>query len=417
MPPSIPPAPVPDPIVLRGRVVTPEAVIDDGVVVVDGGRIAWVGPVADAGAVGPAAAAIASTQAPSDRTILPGLVDLHNHGGAGVGFPDAPDAEAARPAVAEHLAHGTTRMVASLVTAAPDTLRARVGALADLADAGEIVGIHLEGPFLNEVRRGAHDPALLLDGDPALTADLLVIGRGHVVSMTIAPDSPGVVGPGGVAQTLIAAGAVPSFGHTDAAAPAMRAALVEAVEAMAGSVRSRPTITHLFNGMRPIHHRDPGPVPPALAFARQGAVVVELIGDGTHLSPDLVREVFDLVGPEHIALVTDAMAATGMPDGQYLLGELAVQVTSGVARLVEGGSIAGGTAHLIDVVRTTVDGGVGLREAVLAASATPAAVLGLADVGALRAGYRADVVVTDADLRVQQVYRDGVAVPGPGAVG
>ncbi|TDE96020.1 N-acetylglucosamine-6-phosphate deacetylase [Occultella glacieicola] len=407
--------PAPEPIALRGRVVTPEAVLADGVVVLDGGRITWVGPVADARAEAgaPPAAVAAGARAASDRTILPGLVDLHNHGGAGVGFPDAADAGSARRGVAEHLAHGTTRMVASLVTAAPDTLRARVATLAELADTGEILGIHLEGPFLNAERRGAHDPTLLIDGDPVLTAELLALGRGHVVSMTIAPDSPGVVGPGGVAQTLIAGGAVPSFGHTDAAAPAMRAALVEAVTAMAGGARSRPTVTHLFNGMRPIHHRDPGPVPPALALARLGQVVVELIGDGTHLSADLVREVFDLVGAEHIALVTDAMAATGMADGQYRLGGLAVQVTSGVARLVEGGSIAGGTAHLIDVVRTTVDGGVGLREAVLAASATPATVLGTADLGALRVGNRADVVVTDADLRVQQVFRDGVDVAEP----
>src|SRR5665647_2883453 len=146
------------PTYLRGRVVTPTAVIDDGVVVVDGDTIAWVGPAGAAGRHGwPDAPGAAET--PS--TLLPGLVDVHNHGGGGAGFPDVSTPGEARVAIREHLAHGTTTLVASLVTATPDTLRQRVAVLTALADAGELAGIHLEGPFLATARCGAQDPDLI----------------------------------------------------------------------------------------------------------------------------------------------------------------------------------------------------------------------------------------------------------------
>jgi len=170
------------------------------------------------------------------------------------------------------------------------------------------------------------------------------------------------------------------------------------------------TVTHLFNGMRPLTHRDPGPIPVFLAAAARGEAVVELIGDGTHVAPELVESIFSLVGADNIALVTDAMAAAGMPDGAYRLGSQDVTVADGVARLTHGGSIAGGTAHLLDVVRTTVAGGVPLVDVVRAAATTPAAVLGDDRVGALEAGRRADIVLTDDDLRVLSVRRAGVVV-------
>jgi N-acetylglucosamine-6-phosphate deacetylase len=162
--------------------------------------------------------------------------------------------------------------------------------------------------------------------------------------------------------------------------------------------------------MRPLTHRDPGPIPELLAAAGRGDIVVELIGDGTHVDPDMVRSIFELVGAQNVALVTDAMAAAGMPDGAYRLGSLQVTVTDGVARLTEGGAIAGGTAHLLDVLRTTVAGGVPLLDAVLSASTTPATVLGDPRIGALQAGCRADVVLTDQDLSVVQVLRAGTVV-------
>jgi N-acetylglucosamine-6-phosphate deacetylase len=395
---------------LRGRVVTPTGVIEDGVVVVLGDAIGWVG-----------AAAVAAHEGWPDApdpvadpvTLLPGLVDLHAHGGGGASFPDATTPAEALVAVREHRDHGTTTLVASLVTAAPATLRQRVGVLAALAEAQEIAGIHLEGPFVAQTRCGAQDPLLIQAPDVALVRELAELARGHLVTMTVAPELPGIAGDGGVAEALIAAGALPSFGHTDASWGQTAAALADAHARLDAAPRrrsARATVTHLFNGMRPLAHRDPGPIPAFLAAAARGEAVIELIGDGTHLAPELVQSIFSLVGAQNIALVTDAMAAAGMADGAYRLGSLDVTVEHGVARLAHGGAIAGGTAHLLDIVRTTVAGGVPLVDAVLAAATTPAAVLGDERVGALEAGRRADIVVTDGALKVLSVRRGGEVV-------
>lgn len=401
--------------VLVGRVVTPTGVLDDGVVAVQDGRVAWVGARADA-----AAAGYADVPAGDGATLLPGLVDVHDHGGGGASFPDAATLDEARVAAREHLRHGTTSLVASLVTAPRDVLLARTANLADLADAGEVVGIHLEGPFLSEVRCGAQNPHDMLEGDPELVRAIAAAARGYLRTMTVAPEVPGVVGTGGVIETLVEVGALPSIGHTDASTEQTEAAIAAGVAALAAAGRpgARMTATHLFNGMRPLHHREPGPIAACLAAAARGELVVELVADGTHLAHGTIRSVVELVGshvgadgavagPDAVALVTDAMAAAGMADGAYELGPMRVTVAHGVARLTEGGSIAGGTYHLLDVVRETVEAGVPLVDAVRAASWTPAGVLGLDDRGGLVAGRRADVVVTDADLRVREVLRAG----------
>ena len=395
---------------LRGRVVAPTAVIEDGVVVVEGETIAWVGPAVEAAGHGWTDAPEAGA---SPTTLLPGLVDVHNHGGGGAGFPDAQTPDEARVAIREHLAHGTTTLVASLVTATPATLRQRVGVLTALAEAGELAGIHLEGPFLSTIRCGAQDPDLIQTPDADLVRELAEAAQGYLVTMTVAPELVGVAGDGGVIEALVTAGALPSFGHTDASWAQTSAAVADArarLDATPGRRSARPTVTHLFNGMRPLAHRDPGPIPELLAAAGRGDVVVELIGDGTHLAPELVRSIFELVGADNVALVTDAMAAAGMADGAYRLGSQDVTVTDGVARLTHGGAIAGGTAHLLDVLRTTVAGGVPLVDAVRAAATTPASVLGDPRLGALEVGRRADVAVTDADLRIIEVLRAGVVV-------
>lgn len=392
---------------VAGALVLPEGVLADGVVVVDGERIGWVGPAADVPA---AYRAVPTLQAPPGGHVLPGLVDLHCHGGGGASFPDALDEDEALAAVREHRRHGTTTLVASLVTAAPDDLLRQVRLLARLADDGEIAGIHLEGPFLSVARCGAQDPRLIVPPDAGLTRALLEAGRGHVVTMTLAPEGPGALDDDGVAAVLARGGALPSWGHTDAD-PATAARALAVSRRLLGDPDAggrRPTVTHLFNGMRPWDHRAPGPAGEFLVAARRGRAVVELVGDGTHVDPAVVREVVELVGRDGVALVTDAMAAAGMPDGAYRLGPLQVVVADGVARLAEGGAIAGGTAHLLDVVRATVGGGVPLADAVHLASAVPAAVLGLTDRGSLVAGTRADVVVTDAELRPVTVLRGGV---------
>ena len=404
------------PVVLRGRVVTADRVIADGAVVVEGERIVWVGAIESATAPAALAALIAATPAPAPgTTVLPGLIDLHNHGGGGASFPDATGLDEVRRAAREHLAHGTTSLVASLVTADAGTLLARVALLADAVDVGELAGIHLEGPFLSAARCGAQNPGDMIPGDPDLVRAVAVAARGHLVTMTIAPEIDGIRGPGGVIEALAAAGAVPSLGHTDASAEVVDDAVAETRAALAtsGARSGRPTATHLFNGMRPLHHRDPGPIASCLAAAGRGELVVELIADGAHLAAGTVRAVFDLVGAGSIALVTDAMAAAGMADGTYDLGPMRVRVAGGVARLADGDAIAGGTAHLLDVVRFTVGAGVPLEVAVRAASGTPAAVLGRRDLGALEAGRRADVVVVDDALAPRAIMRAGEWVRPP----
>lgn len=388
-------------MIVRGQVVTPDTVLTDGVVALEDGVISWVGAAADARAAG-LGEQVGATE-PDPSYVLPGLVDLHNHGGGGQSFPDSTDLDQVRAAVSQHRRHGTTGVVASLVTAAPQTLADRVSLLADAAEAGEIAGIHLEGPFLSVARCGAQDPELIIAPDTALTTRLLELGRGHVVTMTVAPEAPGVLGADGVVAALVEGGALPSWGHTDASASVMRHAL-EATSSMFDGARSpRATVTHLCNGMPPMHHRNPGPVPVALAAASNGEVVVELIADGTHLAPELVAEIFAMVGAQNIALVTDAMAAAGMPDGVYQLGSKQVSVADGIARLTDGGSIAGGTAHLLDVVRGTVAAGVPLHQAVLSAATVPTQVLGHRELGrpagAIRAGHRATLLRVSADLR------------------
>lgn len=386
--------------VLRGRVVTPGAVIADGAVAISGNEFTYVGPWRQApGAV----LAQGALGAPSGY-LLPGLVDIHNHGAMGVSFPDITVVSDVEIAVAEHTAHGTAHLLGSLVTAEVETLRRQVALLAEAADEGLIAGIHLEGPFISRARRGAQNPAHIIAGDPDLTRELIRLGRGHVRTMTLAPETPELRG---VLAVLADGGVVPSFGHTDADEACMREAIDHAGRIYAGTGR-RATVTHLFNGMRPIHHRDPGPVPPALAAAARGEVVVELIGDGVHLHPGIVTDVFAMVGAENIALVTDAMAATGKPDGRYRLGGLDVVVSGGVARLAGGDSLAGGeslaggTAHLLDVIRTTVAGGVEVVDAVRSASVVPAQVIDpSARFGALRPGYAAHVVCVDETFRIR----------------
>lgn len=399
--------------VLRGRVVTPDDVLDDGAVVVEGPQLRWVGPAA--GIPEPWREAL---PAPSADTLLPGLVDIHCHGGGGASFPDATTPDEVTTAAREHLAHGTTSLVASLVTAAGDVMVERAALLADAVEGGILAGIHSEGPFVSHERRGAQSPDYLVPGDPALVRRLVEASRGALVTMTVAPEVPGVVAPpDDVMAALVAGAALPSLGHTDANAEQAEAAIARAVALVRANpftAGQRPTATHLFNGMRPLHHRDPGPVAACLAAAARGELVVELVADGTHLADETVKTVFDLVGPDAIALVTDAMAAAGLGDGDYRLGPMAVRVADGVARIVgpdgSSGSIAGGIAHLLDVVRCTVRAGVPLVDAVRAASHTPADVLGLRDRGRLAAGHRADLVVVDDDLRPRRVMRLGAWV-------
>ena len=394
-------------LALHGTAVLEQGLVPDALLLIGGGDILWAGPAAHA----PQHRA-ARTLA-HDGLLLPGLVDLHCHGGGGASFPDASDAAEMLTAVREHRRHGTTSLVASLVTADAATLRERVRDLSQLAADGEIAAIHLEGPFLSVERRGAQNPEHIVDGDAELVRELAAIAGGALATMTVAPE---VEGADGVIEALADVGAVPSLGHTDGSSSQMTHAISTARTALRRQ-RGRsplPTATHLFNGMRPIHHRDPGPALAALDAAARGELVVEVIADGVHLDARTVAHVFSIAAEDTVVLVTDAMAAAGMPEGQYRLGALDVTVEAGVATLTGAGAIAGGTAHLLDVLRFAVlEAGVDLVQAVRAASSVPAAVLGLQDrIGSLAAGRRADVVLADAQLNPVSVLRAGLAVSG-----
>ncbi len=389
---------------LTGRIVTPDAVVEDGVVLLVADRIAFVGPSSQlprehAGARTPEGWV-------SGRTLLPGLVDAHCHGGAGGEF--GPDLDSSRLAARHHHLHGTTTLLGSLVSNGATELLHGVRSCSSLVAAGELAGIHLEGPFLSMDRRGAQNPAVLTDVDPALVESLVLAtaeagAPGAIAQMTYAPERPG----GDVLPRLLAGhGIIPALGHTDADADTAWASLRAGREL--GVRGGRPLVTHVFNGMPPLHHRAPGPVAACLAQAAAGDAVLEVIGDGVHLSAGTVRMLFELVGPDAICLITDAMAASGMPDGTYLLGGQEVTVAERTARLTEGGSIAGGVATLLDVVRWCVfQAGIGLLDAVTAASRTPARTLDLPGVGTLEAGHRADLLVVDDGLALHAVLRHG----------
>lgn len=392
-------------LIVRGRVVTGSMDVTDGVIAVDGGHITFAGPASEFPGSNSAREAL---PAAADRILLPGLVDLHCHGAQGSDFSEG-SVDGARSAARYLHSRGTTTLLASLVTGSPEHLVRNLKALRILAEEGLIAGSHLEGPFLASGQCGAHDPGLLLEPDARVMAELLEAAGPTLASMTLAAELPGAAE---LVDLLAPQGVIPSLGHTAADAHAAAEFLEHAAAGLADPAnptgRFRPTVTHLFNAMPSLHHRSPGPVSASLRAAHAGNAVVELIADGVHLAPETVKLVFDLVGAENIALVTDSMAATGLQDGQYRLGTLAVTVDQGVARVDSTGAIAGGTATLLDVVRTTVAAGVALQDAVLAASAVPAAVLGLSSqAGDLRAGMPADVVVVDSDLNLGGVLRRG----------
>ncbi|WP_337925094.1 N-acetylglucosamine-6-phosphate deacetylase [Arthrobacter jiangjiafuii] len=412
--------------VIRGRALLGSRIVSDSAVAVAGAGILYAGPEAGlasglaAELAGAGAGTLNEVQLAPGQLAVPGLVDLHCHGGYGTDFPSA-DAASARTALRRMHAAGTTTVLASLVTAAPDDLLSGLEVFAGLAEAGDVAGIHLEGPFLSTARCGAQDPRWLRAFDPDFAAALLAAGRGQLRTMTYAPDLPGAHE---LVDLLTAHGVVPSLGHTAAAAHDAGASLAQAAAglasarasgdpdlAMSGSVASGPavpTVTHLFNGMDPLHHRSPGAVAAALRAARAGKAVVELIADNVHLDPYLVATMFELLGAGNIVLVTDAMAAAGLDDGTYRLGPAEVLVRNGVARL-ESGAIAGGTASMLDLVRNAVTAGVPLEAALRSATEVPARVLGASGrIGTLAPGATADVLLLDAGLRATGVMRHGV---------
>jgi N-acetylglucosamine-6-phosphate deacetylase len=325
----------------------------------------------------------------SEGFVLPGLVDGHCHGGAGHGFADG--ADAARRAVAVHRRGGTTTLIASLVSAQPAPLLAAVHELAPLVADGTIDGIHLEGPYLSAARRGAHPASALRRPDLDEMLSLLHASKDTITTVTVAPELPGALQ---LIRALTQRAVRVGIGHTDSDAADTRAA-IDAGASIA---------THLFNGMAQIHHRAGGPV---VALTTDPRVTCELICDGQHLSADVVRWLWPLLARDRVMLVSDASPATGMPDGHYQLGTQSVELHGSAVWTADGGSLAGSCITLLDAVRWCVQIGIGLAEAVQAASDTPARILGLADRGRLAPGYRGDLVITDRDVRPTRVMLAG----------
>lgn len=365
-----------------GRIVAADGVLTEGWLQTDGQTIARLGT--------------GEPPEPPDRDlggawVVPGFVDIHVHGGGRASYVPG-DQDQALTAAALHRQHGTTTTMASLVTGTLEALTAAVSELTELVEDGVLAGIHLEGPFLSMKRCGAHDPGLLIDPEPGVVRALLDAGRGSIKMVTLAAE---LQQANDAVATLAGEGVIAAIGHTDASYDETRAAIG------AGAT----VATHLFNAMRPVHHRDPGPVPALLEDER---ITVELICDGVHLHPAIVRTAVAAAGADRVVLVTDAMDAAGAGDGSYLLGELAVEVVDGVARLADGGAIAGSTLTMDRAFRFVAEAGVPVPDAVRMASTNPARLLGLSDrVGELRTGLDADLVVLDAGFELQAVMAKG----------
>ncbi|MFJ4044559.1 N-acetylglucosamine-6-phosphate deacetylase [Microbacterium sp. NPDC089987] len=366
------------------------SITDDGWVRFEDGRVAARG-IGDDWA--PADDVVDATAAAGpDALLTPGFIDIHGHGGAGAAYDDG--VEAIRRGREMHRSHGTTRAVISLVTATIDDLAAQVATIADLAETdADILGSHLEGPFLDPGHQGAHEPSLLRHPQAADVSRLLEAGRGTVRQVTIAPELPGGLE---AVRLVVAAGAAAAVGHTDADADVARQAFD------AGAT----ILTHAFNAMNGIHHRAPGPV---LTAAADHRVVLEGIADNFHLSPPVIKLLFD-VAPGRVALITDAMAAAGSADGHYDLGAVKVTVKDGMARTDGTGSIAGSTLTQDVALRRAVEAGVPVSDAVRALTTTPAQAVGHGEVlGALRPGMLADAVLLSAGYEVRRVWVGGAA--------
>ncbi len=326
--------------------------------------------------------------------LLPGYVDLHMHGGGGHSV--AHSLEAMEAAVAFHRGRGTTATLVSLMTASVAEMSEQLRWAAELTRRGptvrgHVLGSHLEGPFLSPRRRGAQNAAHMIAPDPSILNRMLVAAEGTLRMITLAPELDGAMG---LIAPLREAGVIPAMGHSDATYEEAAAAI------HAGVVH----VTHLFNGMPPLHHRAPGLAGAAL----EAGISCELINDGRHVHPAMIGLVAELIGCP--VLITDAIDATGVGDGSFVLAGQEVHVQDGEARLASTRSLAGSTLTMDQALRRAVkDSGFSIETASAAASTNPARVLGLdASIGSIAPRRQADLVVLDDDLQVTAVMAAGV---------
>lgn len=319
---------------------------------------------------------------------VPGFVDLQVNGFGGVDFLTA-DADGYRQAADAILETGVTAFLATLITSPEEQLLAALREVPARSDGARVLGAHLEGPFLSALRLGIHPAGARRNPDLELLERLLDAGPVRLV--TLAPELPGA---SAVIERLLLREVAVSAGHSDASAE-------EANAAFDLGVRS---VTHLFNAMRPFHHRDPGIVGAALA---RPDVVVQLILDWVHVAPVTAAMVWQ-AAQGRIALVTDAVAGAGLDDGAFRLGDLDVEIRDGVARGTSG-ALAGSTLTMVEAVRNLHALGVPLEDAVGAATEVPARVLRLPAAGRIAIGLPADVVVLSDELEIERVLVEGRA--------
>lgn len=334
---------------------------------------------------------------PIDGVVLPGFIDMHVHGAAGADFMDA-DPRSISRITSHHLRHGTTALAATTLSASPEHLMAAVRSIAGFGadrprEDSEIVGIHLEGPFLNPEKAGAQDISSLRAPDIAEVEELIRIAPGLRWIITLAPEVDGA----GTFIERFRSEMIISVGHTNAT-------FGEALEAFE---RGATHVTHMFNAMPPLHHREPGVIGAVLA---SGNVTAELIADGVHVHPAVLRY-FAQALPGRICLVTDAMRACGMPHGTYSLYQHQVTVGDSGARL-QNGDLAGSTLTMMQAVCNMIElAGLPLEMVVPLATEVPARILGVSDrKGRLEVGFDADLVVISPKLTLERVFARGAEI-------
>jgi N-acetylglucosamine-6-phosphate deacetylase len=341
----------------------------------------------------------------ADGILAPGFIDMHIHGGAGHDVMEA--GAGALPPVERLLAsHGVSSYFPTTVTAPLDATLSALARLADAIEAaeqnpqpqnGELrarpLGIHLEGPFISHKRRGVHPPENLLAPSPAAFDRFWQAARGHIRVLTIAPELPGALE---VITLAASRGVCVSLGHSNA----------DLDTARAGFAAGARHATHTFNAMRPLDHRDPGILGEVLTDSRLSA---EIIADGIHVDPVIVQLFLKAKGPETAVLITDATAATGMPDGRYRLGSLEVEVKDG--RCMVGDSLAGSVLTMDRAVRNVMQFAQWeLQRAVRLATLNPARAAGVKNGGTLQAGGPADLLVLSPSGEVRKIVVRGAGI-------
>jgi N-acetylglucosamine-6-phosphate deacetylase len=309
-----------------------------------------------------------------DGVLIPGFIDIHCHGGGGHYFSAAsPDSIA--KAINAHAKTGTTSLVASLVTESINDLKEQIQRLIPFHTRGEIVGIHLEGPFLSHARCGAHEPSLLIDPTVPLLQELIEVGQGSIKMVTIAPELQGAQE---AIKYLASVGVIAAIGHTEGTFQ----------DALVATDNGASIVTHFLNAMN--KEDTEGSI--ANFVMNDPRLGVELIVDGHHQTFSKVKEIFASVG-SRVLLVSDAMAAAGNGEGKYTIGALPVEVSNGVARLASNQKLAGSTLTISQGFVNLINHcGVSLPQAVHATSVQPAKAFGLKDRGSIAVGMRADLL-------------------------